>query len=83
MIKFGQNQNLASSKAFYGYEQDRQTSHDACLDGTLKQFAVIEAKHRNTSSRRYGIQPIVQIKSSCIDSYRLLNARYRNLTRSN
>jgi len=40
MIRFGQNQNLASSKAS-ATGKYRQTSHDACLHGTPKQFAVI------------------------------------------
>jgi len=45
MIRFGKNQNLASSKAFDllrlmgKYRQ--AASHVACLDGTPKQFAVI------------------------------------------
>jgi len=46
MIGFWQNQNLAPSKAFnllrlWASIGIRQTSHDACLDGTQKQFAVI------------------------------------------
>jgi len=44
MIRFGQNQNLASSKAFYLLRlmgKYRQTFHDACLNGTPKQFVVI------------------------------------------
>jgi len=44
LIRFGQNQNLASSKAFDLLRlmgKYRQTSHDACLVGTPMQFAVI------------------------------------------
>jgi len=44
MIGFGQNQYVASSKALDLLRlmgKYRQTSRDTCLDGTLKQFAVI------------------------------------------
>jgi len=45
MIRFGQNQKscfLKSIRSFtaMGKYEYRQTSHDACLNGTPKQFAV-------------------------------------------